>query len=334
MSQPSSPSHTSPLRIGVLGCARIVRRAMVAGIAGSGSAVLEGIASRSAKRAAAWAKEFGICKHYGSYEALIADPEIDAIYNALTNELHRDWTVRAAEAGKHILCEKPLGINLAHAEAIVHGCHKHGVVLMEAFMWRHHPRVRHAMELIREGRIGELRLVKMDFSFEAEPDEWILDPVRGGGAMNDIGCYGIDAARYFTGEEPDVVHVFSRWHSTGIDMTSAMSLSFANGTLAQIDCSLESPDRSRIELVGTKGSIELPEGVVPSPRSELLFKHDGTTEVISFDEVDQYAEEVKIFAASVKAGKLLAPAEDGIPNMRVLDAAYRSAREQTAIRLK
>lgn len=299
---------------------------MVDAIFRSGCATVDAIASLTPGKAAAWGAEFNIPNAYASYDQLLADPAIDAVYIPLTNELHRPWVLKGAAARKHILCEKPLALDASEAEEMTAACHKRGLVLMEAFMWRHHPRVHAAKQIIERGTIGDLRLVKIDFSFEAEPDEWILYPDRGGGAINDIGCYGIDAARYFAGNEPIDVHAWSRRNSFGTDMTSIVSLRFPSDVFAQIECSLESPDRCHLELIGTKGSIEFPDGVIPNGVSQLIFKQGSLIETISFDDIDQYAEQVKVFAASIAAGKLILPAEDGLANMRVLDAIHRSAK--------
>lgn len=316
-----------PVRIGILGCARIARRAMVDAIAISGCATLDAIASHTPGKAAAWGAEFNVPKAYASFDQLLDDPTIDAVYIPLTNELHRTWTLKSAAANKHVLCEKPLAINANEAEEMAMACRERGVLLMEAFMWRHHPRVLAAKQIIDQGTIGELRLMKLDLSFEAEPDEWILYPDRGGGAMNDVGCYGIDAARYFAGDEPIDVHAWSRLNEFGADMTSIVSLRFPGDVLAQIECSLESPDRCRLEIIGTRGSIEFPEGVVPSGTSQLTITKAGSIETIFFEQVDPYAEQIKVFAASISAGRLIHAAEDGLANNRVLDAIHRSIKE-------
>jgi D-xylose 1-dehydrogenase (NADP+, D-xylono-1,5-lactone-forming) len=313
------------LNFGILGCARIVRRSIIAGFGNTSAARLLAVASRDGRTAAAWGAEFGIPRAYDSYAALIADPDVDAVYIPLPNELHREWALAAAAAGKHVLCEKPLGLDATDAQAIVDGCRRHGVVLMEAFMWRHHPRVAHARRMLAEGRLGELRLVKMDFSFDIDRTDWRLDPQRGGGALWDIGCYGVNAARLFTAAEP--LEVFSRAHrySTGVDMTLGMSLRFPGDVLALLDCSFECPTRNRIELVGTLGALEFPEGVLPPPESRLVFRHAGGVEIVEFPAADQYARQLEDFCAAVESGSLNDPAEDGLANMRVLDAIRHAA---------
>ena len=312
-----------PLRFGILGCARICRRGMIPGIQQSGVATLAAIASRDAQTAASWAAEFGVPKHYDSYAALLSDPDIDAVYIPSPNELHRPWTMNAAAAGKHVLCEKPLARNLAEAKEMVDACQQHGVLLMEAFMWRHHPRVKRAREMIASRQIGELRLVKMDFSFQISDTDWRLDPTRGGGPLFDLGCYGINAARLFTGAEPTEIHARSRFGPTGIDMTTGFQLQFASGVIGLMDCSFECPYRNRIEVVGTRASLELPEGVLPPPEAKLIVRSDQGVEEIHFPESQQYAEQVRAFFASVADGRLRDPAEDGLANMTVLDKIAR-----------
>ncbi|MBX7074680.1 MAG: Gfo/Idh/MocA family oxidoreductase [Pirellulales bacterium] len=323
-----------PIRVGILGCARIARRGVIAGIQSANSAQLTAIASRNAQTAREWAAEFAIPKHYGSYDELLADPEIDAIYNPLPNELHCQWTLAAAAAGKHVLCEKPLAIDVAEAERIVAGCQSAGVILMEAFMWRHHPRTLRALETVQSGQLGELRLVKMDFSFDIDRDDWRLDPRRGGGggALYDIGCYGINAARLFTGAEPVEIVARSRQWTTGVDMTIGMLLRFPNDVLALLDASFEAPDRNRIEIVGSKGALELADGVLPAPESVMTWRTDDDVEVLKFPPADQYAAEVEAFCQAIRSGSLPYPAEDGLANMRVVDEVRRQAWSGGAIK--
>lgn len=307
-----------PLRFGILGCARIVRRAIVAGLRTAPSAEAWSIASRRPEQAAAWAAELGIPHHFSSYEALLDDPNVDAVYIPLPNELHRPWVLRAAAAGKHVLCEKPLALDAGEAEAIVAGCHEANVQLMEAFMWRHHPRVAHARQMLRSGQLGELRLVKMDFSFDIDRDDWRLDPQRGGGALYDLGCYGINAARLFTGEEPAEIFARARYHVPSVELTLAMELRFPGGVVALLDCSFECPYRNRLEIVGTRAAIEFPDGVLPPPQAELRIRRGEVLEVVPFATADQYAEQIEAFCQAIRTGRLPEPAEDGLANMRVL----------------
>ncbi|MCE9604901.1 MAG: Gfo/Idh/MocA family oxidoreductase [Planctomycetia bacterium] len=317
---------TQPLRIGILGCARIVRRAIAGALAKSQLASWHAIAGRDGNVAAQWAAEFGVPRHYGNYEALIADPDVDAVYIPLPNELHRPWALRAAAAGKHVLCEKPLALDIADAEGIVHGCRAAGVVLMEAFMWRHHPRVALARKLLAEGKLGALSYVKMDFSFVIDHADWRLDAARGGGALFDLGCYGINISRLFTGAEPSEIHARARYLKPGVDMSLGMQLHFPGDVIALLDASFECPNRNRLELVGTQGSLEFPGGVLPEETSTLVYRTDAGTETLSIPAADQYAEMFDCFARSVAAKRIEAPAEDGLANMRVVQAVRDTAR--------
>ncbi len=298
---------------------------MIEGIQNSGVSRLAAIASRHADTAKAWALEFDIPQHYGSYEKLVADPKIDAVYIPLPNDLHRTWVEQAAAAGKHVLCEKPLGLDVADAQAMAAACTTHKVLLMEAFMWRHHPRVAKARRLLAEGKLGELRLVKMDFSFDIDRNDWRLQPRQGGGALFDLGCYGVNAARLFSGQDPDDIFAQAHYFQSGVDMTVGFQMRFPNGTLAVMDCSFECPYRNRIEIVGTQGAIEFPEGVLPPHEAVLVVRNHHGGELLSFPPAQQYVEQVRAFCASIKAGMLVEPAENGLANMRVLDAVKAAA---------
>ncbi|MBI2823308.1 MAG: Gfo/Idh/MocA family oxidoreductase [Planctomycetia bacterium] len=309
-----------PLNFGVLGCARIVRRALIGAFQQAPGARLAAIASRDGAAARAWADEFAIPTAHGSYEALLADREIDAVYVPLPNELHLPWTVAAAQAGKHVLCEKPLALDARQAQSMVDACHQRGVLLMEAFMWRHHPRVAHARKMLADGLLGELRLVTMDFSFDIDRGDWRLDPRHGGGSLSDLGCYGINAARLFNGAEPVEVVARAARYQTGVDMTLSMLLRFPGDRMALLDSSFECPYRNRLEIVGTKGAISFPGGVLPRGQTELIVRSGGGEETIHFPATDQYAAQIECFCASVAAGRLVDPAEDGLANMKALDA--------------
>jgi predicted dehydrogenase len=311
------------IHFGILGCARICRRGMIDGIRTSGMADLTAIASRRGETARSWAAEYGIQRAYDSYEAILADPNIDAVYIPLANDEHAKFTIQAAAAGKHVLCEKPLARTVDEAAQMAAACRRHGVILMEAFMWRHHPRVRRVCEMIAAGELGELRLVKMDFSFDIDHNDWRLQAQQGGGALFDLGCYGINAARLFTRAEPVETIGWLRPHMTGVDMTAGFLLRFASGTVAILDCSFECPYRNRLEVIGTKAAVELPEGVLPGPKSELILRRGERQERISFGPAQQYAEQVKAFCESANRGALVAPAEDGLANMQALVEVQR-----------
>jgi predicted dehydrogenase len=326
------------IRWGILGCARISRRGLIPGIRASQTGTLAALGSRELRLARAWAAEFGIPRAYGRYEEILADPEIDAVYIPLPNELHEPWVRAAANAGKHVLCEKPLALGAAEARRMVEHCRSREVLLVEAFMWRHQPRSLELRARVKGGEIGELRLIRSSFSFPIEPGDWRLDPARGGGALWDVGCYGVNTARFFAAAEPESVKGQARFGPTGVDMSLAATLRFPGGVLASIDCSFEQPFRCVYELVGTRGVIEVPDAYVPPKACRPLATmrrigagsdsdaaSDATT-TLEFEVRDQYAAMVDAFAASVQAGRLADPAEDGLAGMEALDAILASAR--------
>jgi predicted dehydrogenase len=326
------------LRWGILGCARIARRRLIPGIAASKSGELHALASRDEAISRAWAREYGFSKAYGSYRDLLADPEIDAVYIPLPNELHKPWTLAAAEAGKHVLCEKPLALDARDAHAMVEACRKRGVILMEAFIWRHQPRTLAILQMLRQGELGELRLIRSSFSFLIAPGDWRLDPSRGGGALWDVGCYGVSAARLFAGEEPTRFHGCARKGLSGVDLSLTAILEFPSGVQALIDCSFEQPFRCCYELIGTRGMIEVPLAYLPPADQKpaaTITKLDGgagsdnrpqESNVVKFKRADQYAAMVDLFASSIFAGKLLEPGGDGLAQMIALERVKAAAR--------
>ncbi len=324
------------IRFGLLGCGRISARGLIPGIKGSTTAELTALASERPGVAADWAREHGAKKSYTSYQAVLDDPDIDAVYVPTTGETHAKWTIAAAEAKKHVLCEKPLAMNVAEAEEMAAACREHGVLLQEAFMWRHHPRTRQALKLVQDGAIGPLRLIVASFSFDIDRNDWRLQPERGGGAMWDVGCYGVNAARLFAGAEPVQVLAAAHWAPTNVDLTMQIALRFPGDVLANIDCSFEQPFRCRAELVGEQGRIILEEAFLPSGPPVIQIQRGTATgglaaaglEEIAVPEWNQYVAQVEDFCASIQAGQLVAPAEDGVANMRVLEAALEDARRR------
>jgi predicted dehydrogenase len=316
------------VRWGILGCARISRRRLIPALRASRRGLLWAIASRDEATARAWAAEFGAVRSYGSYREVLADPEVDAVYIPLPNELHHPWVIAAADAGKHVLCEKPLARTGAEAREMVVHCRARRVALMEAFMWRHQPRTTEVRRLVAHGVVGELRLIRSSFSFPIGPDDWRLDPVRGGGALWDVGCYGVNAARLFAGAEPDAHRAVARLGPSGVDLSLAAECRFANGILAVLDCSFEQPFRCTYELIGTLGRIEVPDAYVPPERPVARLHVGGSVQDLVFDGRNQYAEMVDAFARAVDDGgdRLPEPAEDGQAQMAVLDALQADAR--------
>lgn len=320
-------SSPSKLRWGILGCGRITRRGLIPGIRSSLRGVLTALASRDLATAQAWANEFEVEHAWGSYEELLSDSNVDAVYIPLPNELHKPWVLAAADAGKHVLCEKPVAMNGSEARAMVEYCEARGLILMEAFMWRHQPRTMALRSLVCSGAIGELRLVRSSFSFPIDPADWRLDPLRGGGALWDVGCYGVSTVRLFAGTEPDAMRSIARFGPTGVDLSLTAEFRFPHGVLGLIDCSFEQPFRCTYELVGTLGVLQVPDAYLP-PLDRALAYHvvDGKSRELSFDSSNQYGVMVDAFDEAVRSGSLAEPSENGQAQMKVLDEVLHAAR--------
>ena len=319
------------LRIGVISTARIGERRVIPAIQKSSNAIVIAVASRDAARAQAFAAALNIPKAYGSYEAMLADPEIDAVYNPLPNSMHAEWTIKAAQAGKHVLCEKPFAANVAAVDTMIAACEKHKVYLLEAFMYRFHPQNVKAVELIRSGTIGAVKLVRGVFCFTMASETNIrLNASLAGGALMDIGCYPVSAARMLTGEEPTRVTAFAQWGARSqVDESLSGVLEFPSGAQATFDCSFRSMFRSHYEVIGERGRIEAPMPFITNnyPTKITLHRPDDGSETFSFPEVDQYTLMAEHFADCVLNQKPLRwTTNESRAQQRTLDALYESAR--------
>jgi D-xylose 1-dehydrogenase (NADP+, D-xylono-1,5-lactone-forming) len=315
---------SKPVRFGFLSTARINRR-LLAAAAKSERAEVVGVASRDASRAEAYAVEHGIARSYGSYEALLGDPDIDAVYISLPNSLHVEWSVRALTAGKHVLCEKPLTRSPEEAEEAFDAAERAGRVLMEAFMWRHSPQTAKLVQLVEGGVIGELRLVRATFSFPVEGRRNIrLDPELEGGALMDVGTYGVSAARLLGGE-PNRAYGEQVIGDTGVDVLFTGLLRFPRGVIAQLDAGMELPRRDGLEAVGTEGSLVIPDPWI-AQRLVLHLRRGDAREEIALPPADPYRLELDNMCAAIagEAEPLLGRA-DAVGQARALEALYQSA---------
>jgi predicted dehydrogenase len=320
---------------GLLGTARI-NRSLVPALRASRRNRLLAVASRSAERAQSYAREWEIPRAHPDYEALLADPEVDVVYIPLPNALHAEWTVRAAKAGKHVLCEKPLVLSaeeLARVEAAAQGA---GVVVTEAFMYRHHPQTERIQALVREGAVGQLGLVRGCFTFDlTRPQDVRLDPDLGGGSLWDVGCYPVSLARFVIGAEPVEVFGWQRKGRSGVDEVFTGQMRFPGEVLAQFDCGFRSPFRAEMEFVGTEGVLRVPWPFRPgADAAVMLTRRNGETETIPTGGGDRYALEVEDVADAVLEGK--APRVslgESRGNMGALVALLRSARDGRPVRV-
>jgi len=328
------PETQGPLRWGILGTARI-NRMLIPPLQASPDNRLVAVASRDLARGEAYAREWKIGRVHGSYEALLADPEIDAVYIPLPNHLHAEWTIKAARARKHVLCEKPIALTLADVDAMAAACREAKVVLAEGFMYRHHPQTLKVKQLLDEGAIGALRYLRGAFTFElTRANDVRLNPEWGGGCLWDVGCYPVSFARFLVGREPATVFGSQTLGPTGVDETFAGQATFPGDVLFQFDSGFRSPSRAEMELAGTQGWIRIHHPWRPEQDHPLLLHRNGRTEEIHVPGEDRFLLEVEDLHAAVRTGR--APRmslADSRSNVATLLAFLRSAREGRPVRL-
>lgn len=291
------------LNWGLLSTARI-NRALIPPLNASKRNKLVAVASRSQENADAYAKEKRIPRAFGSYEAMLADPEIDVIYNPLPNHLHAEWTIKAVEAGKHVLCEKPLALTVGEVDAIKNAARKYGRVVAEAFMYRHHPQTLKVQELVKGGSLGMVRLIKGSFSFVLARDGDVrLKLEWGGGSIWDVGCYPISYARGILGEEPLEVFGWQVTGPTGIDETFIGQMRFDRDVYMQFDSSFAIPFHAFMEIVGSEGTLNIPNPFKPNESEKIYLTRDGKTETIKIKGQELYIGEVEDMADAILLGK-------------------------------
>jgi predicted dehydrogenase len=320
-------------RVALLSTAAI-NEALLGGARDSDLVEVVGVGSRDRARAAAYARERGIERAYGSYDELLADPELDAVYVALPNALHVEWAIRALEAGKHVLCEKPIGLNADEARTLLAARDRTGVKIQEAFMVRTHPQWLAVREDVRSGRIGELRAIQMAFSyFNRDPANVRNKADIGGGALMDIGCYPVVLCRFLFGEEPArVIASIDRDPEFGTDRLTSALLEFRGGQSA-FTCSTQLVPYQRMQVLGTKGRIEVEIPVnAPPDRPCRIFFDDGRdalgsgVETRTFEVCNQYTLQADQVSRAIREGRPAPePLEDAVANMEVIDALFRSA---------
>ncbi|EMR04414.1 Gfo/Idh/MocA family protein [Cesiribacter andamanensis] len=323
------------LNWGVLGAAKIAREKVIPSMAHHPDFQVLGLASRSLEKAKATAAALGILKAYGSYEELIADPDIHIIYNPLPNHLHVEYTLKCIEAGKHVLCEKPIALTAADVEKLIEARNRKGVVVGEAFMVRSHPQWIKAREMVQGGVLGKVTLVQGQFSyFNANPDNIRNIEAYGGGALWDIGCYPLNTTRFVLGEEPLRVAALLDFDSEfGTDVLSSVLLQFPSAQL-QFSVSTQLVPHQRMQFFGQQKSLEiLIPFNAPKDRPCLLRLNDGDIfrekeEVLETPLSDQYRLQAEAFTKAVlKGGEAPVPLEDALANTRALEAIFRAAKE-------
>ena len=320
---------TSPVRIGILGAARIAPFALISPARSVPEVRVVAVAARDGERAAAFARKHGIEKAYAGYEALLADPEIDAVYNPLPNSLHAQLSIAALHAGKHVLCEKPLTANAEEAVAVAAAAEKAGRVLMEAFHWRYHPMALRMIEILRSRKLGKLKRIETFMCIPLPmPNDIRYQLKLAGGAGMDVGSYTVSMLRHLSGEEPEVVAAQAWLKSPGVDRRIEAEVRLPSGASGHLTASLWSRTLLRIEarVFCERGALIAINPVAPQLWHRLTVCVDGLRQRESFPKTATYLHQLRAFAAAVQTGQPIATGpQDAVANMRVIDAMYRAA---------
>jgi xylose dehydrogenase (NAD/NADP) len=316
----------TPLKWGLISTARI-NRALIKPLRASERNQLVAVASRTQESADRYAAEWDIQQAFGSYQAMLDDPGIDVVYNPLPNSLHSEWTVKALLAGKHVLCEKPLATTLEEVDAMQAAADEAGRFLTEAFMYRHHPQTLKVKEMVEQGVVGKVQLVKGEFTYNMDSETNVrLDPGLGGGSIWDVGCYPVSYARYILGSEPEEVFGWQVTGNSGVDEFFTGQMRFPGGAFAQFDSGFRNPYRSRIEIVGSKGALVVPHPFNPGMDVDVRLWDGEQWEIIQMPPRELYIGEVEDLADAILLGKTprisLAHSRD---NVKTILALLRSA---------
>ena len=314
---------------GIISTANIGRKAMIPALQELPNAEVVGVASRDLGRAQTFAEALGIPKAYGDYQALLDDPQIEAVYIPLPNHLHKEWTVRAADAGKHILCEKPLALDVDECQQMIHAADANGVQLMESFMYRYHPRVKAAVEMIRSENIGALKTIESAFTFYlGDKDDIRYKKEMGGGALMDLGCYCVSISRLMAGRNPVAVQARATWVPTDVDDQLVGIIDFGDELFAHFDCAFNQGYRQHCFLSGTDGYLSIPEVFNPGEKKSTtqVFRSGKPEKVYKYKGVNEYALIAQDFMRSIDGDDPAYPIQDSVDNMRVIQALLKSAR--------
>jgi len=317
------------VRWGVLGCARIATHRWILGLLQADNATLWAVASRDQVKADATRQQFGARIAYDNYDALLADPDVEAVYIPLPNHLHKAWAIAALRAGKHVLCEKPIALNAVEAREMQAAARDSGRYLLEAFMYRLGPLMQRAIEIVRSGRLGELRALHTSFTFliADDPNNVRLKAGEGGGAMYDVGCYCLNALRMMAGREPLTAHAKLVWSERyGVDMGGAGVLDFGDGLLGTFNTGFNAGWNNYLRVAGAQGVLEAPLGFLGrGDQAELIVAMGDERERIIIPLVDAYKLEVEDLGAAIRGERRPRFADEPLDaNMRALDACYAS----------
>ncbi len=322
------------LRWGLLSTAKINDK-IIAALKFSKRNELLAIGSRSKEKADDYARENKIDRAYGSYDELILDPWVDVVYNPLPNHLHAEWTVKALENGKNVMCEKPMALTLAEMDSIIAAAKQHNKVVTEAFMYRSHPQTSKVKEIVDSGTLGTIKMIRGSYTYKIWDENDIrMDPQMGGGGLWDIGCYPLSYARAVLGKEPVEVFGWQVKGQTGVDELFVAQLRFPDDIFAQIDCSMRVPYHTFMEIIGDKATLNIPHPYNPEGKEKLYLTTDGKIDTIELRGPDNYISEVEDMADAVLDGK---PPKISLQDSRADTAAilalFESARTGKAVKV-
>ena len=319
-----------PVKWGILSTANIARTQFLPALMDAHNAVLHAVGSRNLEKAREVAARFGASQAYGSYEELLRDPEIEAVYIPLPNSMHKAWTIKALRAGKHVLCEKPMALNVEECDEMLQAAEEEGRLFMEAFMYRFHPQIRKTEELLREGRIGEVQLIRGSFSFVLKDETNIrLIEEFGGGSAMDVGCYPIHLSNLLYGEVPHTVRASAvyRPSAPNVDLSMCAVLEYSGNRKTVIDSSFTMPDRQGVEIIGSEGIIRINRPWRPD-RAEvsIVVQKGNICEEIAFPSSNPYQLEIEHFSDCIRTGQEpLLPGAFGRGVLAVIEACHKSA---------
>ena len=325
---PNSSFLTKPgMNWGILGTARIAAKSVIPAIKASKRNSVLAVASRDLTRAAEFVRENEVPKAYGSYEELLNDANIQAVYIPLPNSEHSAWAIRAMEAGKHVLVEKPFAVNADEAQLMVSTALEKSVVLIEAFMYRYHARMAQMLEIVRKGTLGKLRVIQSSMSFPlTNPDDIRLNANLGGGALYDLGCYCVDLQRILVGREPRRVQALSYHGNTGVDLQISANLDFGDQVYGHFDVGLNAARQQHARIIGTEGVLDVldPFGAKPEV-SQLTLTKDGDTKKLNYKRENAYEKMIEHFSSVAASREApLFPLADSVSNMVIIDALFQS----------
>lgn len=327
------------IKWGILGCADIAYKAVIPGILTACNSELYAVASRNEEKARGFAEEFGAEKYFSDYEKLLVDENVEAVYIPLPNSMHKEWTIKAVEAGKHVLCEKPLsGSSKKEAEEMYLAAERNNVLLMEAFMYRFQPFVIKLKEMLDSKVIGKIKNIRANFAFDiSDQEENIRNSAElDGGALNDIGCYTVNIARYLMGEMPvKLANFFEKKDESGVDLSGCGTLYFDKGVFASLYYSINSYDKRDLEIVGTEGVIKVPNFFSWKEENFFLIEKAAKEEVLPVETGPQYQLQVEAFADAIINDKEVPLRVDveTYANLQIMDAMRKSAAEEVVVSL-